>query len=290
MKQIIRSTTGALVVGMLAAGCSTKPPASDVAAANTAIGSAGQAVDQAAADPHVAKYATSELERATASLDQARTAWNKQHDLKATTHLAYVAQQRAATAQQLANERAAEEVVTVAAAERDHAVNVAAANRHPRPTPERAVAQQDVTGFAFGRATLPASARRAIDELAASLRSSPGREVVIEGHTDNAGSPAYNQALAMKRAEAVRAALIRRGVDSGRITIGSHGEQNPVASNDTPVGRRENRRAQVIVGDMGEHMVGSSTGSTATTSSGSGGQGGQSGQTGQSGQNGQRGQ
>jgi hypothetical protein len=77
----------------------------------------------------------------------------------------------------------------------------------------------------------------------------------------------------------VRAALLRRGVNTSRIVIRSYGEENPVASNDTPVGRRENRRAQVIIGDMEEHMVGSSTGSTATTSSGAG----------QSGQDGQRG-
>jgi outer membrane protein OmpA-like peptidoglycan-associated protein len=276
MKHIIRSTTGALVAGMIAAGCSTSPPASDVAAANTAIGNAGQAVDQAAADPHVAKYATSELERATASLDQARTAWNKQHDLKATRHLAYVAQQRAATAQQLANERAAEEVVTVAAAERDHAVNVAAANRRAKPVTEQA--REGLAGFSTGTAKLPAKAAPKINELAAMLRSNPERMVVIEGHTDNVGSQTVNQALAMKRAEAVRAALLRRGVNTSRIVIRSYGEENPVASNDTPVGRRENRRAQVIIGDMEERMVGSSTGSTATTSSGSGGQSGQSGQ------------
>ena len=67
MKHIIRSTTGALAVAMIAAGCSTAPKASDVAAADSAIGNAGQAVDQAASDPHVAKYAPSELARSFAS-------------------------------------------------------------------------------------------------------------------------------------------------------------------------------------------------------------------------------
>ncbi len=272
MKHIIRSTTGALAVAMIAAGCSTAPKASDVAAAESAIGNAGQAVDQAASDPHVAKYAPSELERASASLDQAKTAWSKKHDLKTTTHLAYVAQQRAATAQQLANERASEEVVRVAAVERDHAVQMAAARRPATPGTE--VAQEGLAGFASGKAKLPPNSARAINDLATTLRDYPDSKVVIEGHTDNVGSPTYNQTLAMKRAEAVRAALLRYKVDPSRILVGAHGETNPVASNDTSAGRRENRRVDVTIAGAesmaGTSQMGSSQGSTATTSSGGG--------------------
>jgi len=272
MKHIIRSTTGALAVAMIAAGCSTAPKASDVAAAESAIGNAGQAVDQAASDPHVAKYAPSELERASASLDQAKTAWSKKHDLKTTTHLAYIAQQRAATAQQLANERASEEVVRVAAVERDHAVQMAAARRPATPGTE--VAQEGLAGFASGKAKLPPNSARAINDLATTLRDHPDSKVVIEGHTDNVGSPTYNQTLAMKRAEAVRAALLRYKVDPSRILVGAHGETNPVASNDTSAGRRENRRVDVTIAGAesmaGTSQMGSSQGSTATTSSGGG--------------------
>ena len=272
MKHIIRSTTGALAVAMIAAGCSTAPKASDVVAAESAIGNAGQAVDQAASDPHVAKYAPSELERASASLDQAKTAWSKKHDLKTTTHLAYVAQQRAATAQQLANERASEEVVRVAAVERDHAVQMAAARRPATPGTE--VAQEGLAGFASGKAKLPPNSARAINDLATTLRDHPDSKVVIEGHTDNVGSPTYNQTLAMKRAEAVRAALLRYKVDPSRILVGAHGETNPVASNDTSAGRRENRRVDVTIAGAesmaGTSQMGSSQGSTATTSSGGG--------------------
>ena len=272
MKPINRSTTGALAVAMIAAGCSTAPKASDVAAAESAIGNAGQAVDQAASDPHVAKYAPSELERASASLDQAKTAWSKKHDLKTTTHLAYIAQQRAATAQQLANERASEEVVRVAAVERDHAVQMAAARRPATPGTE--VAQEGLAGFASGKAKLPPNSARAINDLATTLRDYPDSKVVIEGHTDNVGSPTYNQTLAMKRAEAVRAALLRYTVDPSRILVGAHGETNPVASNDTSAGRRENRRVDVTIAGAesmaGTSQMGSSQGSTATTSSGGG--------------------
>jgi outer membrane protein OmpA-like peptidoglycan-associated protein len=282
MKHVIRSTTGALAAAMIAAGCSTAPKASDVAAADTAIGNASQAVDHAAADPHVAKYAPSELDRASASLEQAKTAWSKKHDLKATTHLAYIAQQRAATAQQLANERASEEVVTVAAAERDHAVQMAAARRPATPGTE--VAQQGLAGFGSGKAKLPANSARAINDLATTLKNNPDSKVVVEGYTDSVGGHHYNHDLAMKRAEAVRAALLRYKIDPGRILLGSQGESNPVASNDTPAGRRENRRVEITVAGAGAEsmagtsQMGSSQGSTATTSSGAGGQSGQSGQ------------
>lgn len=280
MKHIIRTTTGALAAAMIAAGCSTAPKASDVAAADAAIGTAGQAVDQAAADRHVAKYAPSELERASASLEQARTAWSKKHDLKTATHLAYIAQQRAATAQHLANERASEEVVRVAAVERDHAVQMAAARRPAATGIE--VAQEGLAGFAPGKAKLPPSSARAINDLATTLKDNPDSKVVIEGHTDSVGSPGYNQALAMKRAEAVRAALLRYKIDPGRILVGAQGEANPVASNDSPVGRRENRRVEVTIAGAeslaGTSQMGSSQGSTATTSSGAGGQNGQGGQ------------
>jgi outer membrane protein OmpA-like peptidoglycan-associated protein len=286
MKNIIRSSTGALVAGMIAAGCSTSPPAADVEAANTALSHAGQVIDHAAADPHVAKYASSELERARGALQKANEAWEKKHDVPATTHFAYLAQQRAATAQALANERVAHEALRVAAANRDRAVAAVTAERQAKEAAAAAAAsaappapaQQALPGFAFGAARLPAEAMPTIAQLAATLNNNPESKVMIEGHTDNVGSPDYNQTLAMERAQAVRTALVRHGVDVSRITVRSLGEDNPVASNDTRDGRRENRRAQVIIGDSEPQMVGSSQGSTAATASGSGRQGEQSGQ------------
>ena len=253
---------------MLAAGCATAPPASDVAAANAAISNAGQAVDQAAANPHVTKYASSELERATGSLDKAKAAWTDKHDVRAATHFAYLAQQRAATAQELANGRASEDAVKLATVQRDQVVSVAAAERAERAKREAGQMERSLAGFGVGAAKLPAQGMPMIDELAATLKSNTGQMVVIEGHTDSVGSPGYNQALALDRAEAVRTALIRRGIATDRITIRSHGEQAPVASNGDSAGRRENRRAQVIVGEMETRMMGSSRGSTEATSSG----------------------
>jgi len=262
MNHILRTATGAIVAGIIATGCSTSPPASEVAAAQTAIGNAGQAIDHASADPHVVKYAPSELERATVSMRKAKAAWNDKHDLTATKHLAYIAQQRAATAQEFGDERAAADTVKVAAAELDQTLSVAATARRS------AIAElvlQDLAGFAPGTAKLPASAMPAIDELATALKNDPGREVIIAGYTDNIGSPRHNQALAMKRAEAVRAALLHRGIASSRIAIRSYGEADPASSNDSRIGRRENRRAEVISADAMQ-MTGSSQLSTTTSS------------------------
>lgn len=280
MKHIIRTTTGALFVCMIAAGCKTSPPAADVAAANTALGNAGQTIDRAAADPHVAKYASSELERANDSLGKARRAWTDKHDLASTTHYAYMAQQRAATAEQLANQRAAEEAVAVAATNRDNAVAALRMESHGKAVAVApSAAQEDLAGFAFGKAKVPAKAKPAIGELANTLKNNPGQVVVVQGHTDNVGSPGYNHRLAVKRAQAVRAELVRQGVESSRITIQSEGEHNPIASNDTSAGRRENRRVEVMIGNTSESAMGASQG--GATSSGSGEQSGQSGQRGE---------
>lgn len=269
MKHMIRSTTGVLLAGLIAAGCSTAPPPSKVAAADSAIGEAGQAVNQAAGNPHVAKYASSELERANVSLERAKDSWNRKHDLPATTQYAYLAKQRAATAEELANARAAEEAVTLAALERDRAVQVAMAERAGRP-PRAQQLEQALAGFAVGSAKLPAKAKPILDGVAATLKRHPDRVVVIAGYTDNVGNAGYNDALAMKRARAVRTALLQRGVDPARIAIRSFGEANPVASNDNVAGRQENRRVDAIIAEANPQMVGSTQGRTATTGSGKG--------------------
>jgi outer membrane protein OmpA-like peptidoglycan-associated protein len=290
MKNIIRSATGALVASMFVAGCSSTPSASDQASADAAIGNASQAIDHASGDPHVAKYASSELDRANDSLGKAKTAWNDKHDLRATTHYAYIAQQRAATAQELASQRAADEQVAMLAQRRDRAVAMLRERHEQRVEMVPGTSSgQSLAGFGFGKAKVPTQAKSELSEVANTLKNNPGQVVVIAGHTDSVGSPDYNHSLAMKRAEAVRAALVRDGVESSRITIQSQGEQNPVASNDTSAGRKENRRVQVMIGNTNETAMGSSQ-AGAATASGSGEQGGQKGQHEQKGQNAQDGE
>lgn len=75
----------------------------------------------------------------------------------------------------------------------------------------------------------------------------PETQFVIEGHTDNRGSEAYNEGLSQRRADAVVAWLIDNGVAPERLEARGMGEARPIAPNDTPEGRRENRRTEIVV-------------------------------------------
>jgi outer membrane protein OmpA-like peptidoglycan-associated protein len=101
--------------------------------------------------------------------------------------------------------------------------------------------------FDTGRAELKSGAFSTIDRLATFLRENPERRVAIEGHTDAVGSDSSNQSLSQRRAEAVRAALVSRGIDGTRITAQGMGEAVPVANNSTGEGRQRNRRVEVII-------------------------------------------
>ena len=67
-------------------------------------------------------------------------------------------------------------------------------------------------------------------------------DVGIEGHTDNVGNAAANQALSARRAEAVKAYLVGKGIAADRLTATGYGQERPVADNSTINGRAENRR------------------------------------------------
>lgn len=105
--------------------------------------------------------------------------------------------------------------------------------------------------FDTGKAQLKAGAARTVDQLASFLNRYPARKVLVEGHTDSVGGEAYNQALSQQRANSVRLALLDRGIGSQRILVRGHGETYPIASNDNPAGRQQNRRVEVIISDEG---------------------------------------
>ena len=86
-----------------------------------------------------------------------------------------------------------------------------------------------------------------LQEVARVLRNAPTAQVVVAGYTDSTGSPLHNQELSRKRAEAVRTYLVRQGVGSQRIEMAGYGEASPVASNDTSIGRMNNRRVEIEV-------------------------------------------
>lgn len=101
--------------------------------------------------------------------------------------------------------------------------------------------------FSTGKTDITLSAQRNVDKLAQLLNKFPTRNVLIEGHTDNTGPEDFNVALSQKRADAVKNLLVAKGVSPDRITTKGYGLKNPVVSNDTPLGREQNRRVEVIV-------------------------------------------
>ena len=111
------------------------------------------------------------------------------------------------------------------------------------------------TFFAFDRAELDTKAREVVDRIAQVLNHprATNRTVMLEGHTDNVGTAAYNLTLSRSRVDAVAGELIKQGVRSDRISVEAYGESRPIAPNrkadgsDDPVGRAKNRRVEAVI-------------------------------------------
>jgi outer membrane protein OmpA-like peptidoglycan-associated protein len=101
--------------------------------------------------------------------------------------------------------------------------------------------------FDAGKAEVAPGAQRSIDKLAEFLNAHPQRSVLIEGHSDNTGAEDFNVKLSQQRADAVRDRLVARGVSAQRIQTKGYGARFPVVDNDTPAGRQQNRRVEVVV-------------------------------------------
>lgn len=101
--------------------------------------------------------------------------------------------------------------------------------------------------FELGSYNVDAQSKVNIEKFATFLKNSPAYNVEIIGHTDNIGQEAKNKSLSQKRAEVVRDMIIAHGVDATRIEATGMGEESPIASNETPEGRAQNRRIEAIL-------------------------------------------
>ncbi len=98
--------------------------------------------------------------------------------------------------------------------------------------------------FATNSAVIRSASALLLDGIARAAKACPGR-LRIEGHTDNEGRDGVNTTLSLRRAEAVRTALIRRGVEADRLVAEGFGASQPVATNETEAGRARNRRIEI---------------------------------------------
>jgi len=113
-------------------------------------------------------------------------------------------------------------------------------------TERRLVLTQGDVLFALDEAKLAADARRKLDLLVTLLKAQCQRHIRVAGYADSSGAEATNLELSQRRADAVRDFLVANGINPDRITARAYGEANPVGSNATAAGRKDNRRVEVL--------------------------------------------
>jgi outer membrane protein OmpA-like peptidoglycan-associated protein len=263
------------------AGCASVPQR------NAALESAQAAVQSAEADPNVSKYAALDMESARKHLEVAEAA-AMHHDDAAVDQPAYLAAQTARLARargaamaddaRVAAGQSERTKIQLAARTRDAdnakvavdnakmATNAAEGQRDEAtensarlqaevdrlkatPTPRGLVLTLGDVLFDTGRAQLNPGSGRKLDQLAQFLTDHPERRVQIDGFTDSIGTDSYNQYLSQQRADAVKSALMSRGIDPQRIGSQGYGKGFPVATNEESGGRQLNRRVEVVIGE-----------------------------------------
>ena len=109
------------------------------------------------------------------------------------------------------------------------------------------VVMPESTLFATDSAAVGAQGQNDLYVIARNLNQYPNSRIQVIGHTDSTGSAAYNQDLSERRARSVAGILRAGGVSSSRISTAGRGATQPVASNDTPAGRAQNRRVEIQI-------------------------------------------
>ena len=100
--------------------------------------------------------------------------------------------------------------------------------------------------FATGSATLAGDSQAVLDQTAQALKADADWKMRVVGHTDSVGSSAVNAQLAQQRANSVMGYLVAHGIDQSRLSVDAKGDNQPTSSNNTNVGRAENRRVELI--------------------------------------------
>jgi outer membrane protein OmpA-like peptidoglycan-associated protein len=257
-KQSIKKPLAVAIAVLLLGACASEPPEGSAAARNklTNLQSDSQLATRA-------PVAIKQADDAVRAAEQPRKSDEKE---QATgQHLVFIADHKVDTAQAQAQNRLAEDQraglseqretarLDARTLEADIAHNQVAALQqqidamNAKPTDRGLVVTLGDVLFDTGKSTLKSSAASNLNNVVAFLVQYEERTVIIEGNTDNVGNDLYNQGLSERRANAVGAYLARHGVAADRISAAGLGENSPVADNNTPAGRQENRRVEVII-------------------------------------------
>lgn len=128
-----------------------------------------------------------------------------------------------------------------------------------RDTARGLIANMSDVLFKTGSFELLPGARERLAKVSGILLAYPSLHVQIEGHTDSVGSDDYNQELSEKRADAVKDYFVQQGIAADSIEAKGFGKTQPIASNDTPEGRQQNRRVELV---MSGDVIGNTEAST----------------------------
>lgn len=264
----VHTLIGMAVATALLSACASAPPRSD------ALERARAEVQTLSAEPLAQSAASNDLQSAQQDLQQADAALAQKRPMAEVDHLAYLAQRHAEAG--IARVEAANSQAQVAraqdqrsrillesrASEADRAKAQAGEARAQLAQTQQELAdlkaKQTERGmmvtladvlFDTGQASLKPGADLTLDHLARYMRDNPHTRILIEGFTDSVGSDAYNDALSQRRADSVAAALVSRGVAEDGVRAIGRGKSFPVASNDSAVGRQQNRRVQIVISD-----------------------------------------
>jgi OOP family OmpA-OmpF porin len=123
----------------------------------------------------------------------------------------------------------------------------------PAPAPVAPVATSEKVTFAadaffdFDKSVLKPEGKAKLDDLVSKIQGINLEVIIAVGHTDSVGADSYNQRLSVRRAEAVKAYLVSKGIEKNRVYTEGKGEKQPVADNKTAEGRAKNRRVEIEV-------------------------------------------
>jgi len=123
----------------------------------------------------------------------------------------------------------------------------------PQPPAATKVTYAADAFFDFDKAVLKPEGKAKLDDLVGKVQGINLEVIIAVGHTDSVGTDAYNQKLSVRRAEAVKAYLVSKGIEKNRVYTEGKGEKQPVADNKTAEGRAKNRRVEIeVVGTRGQ--------------------------------------